>query len=108
MTAFGQPTGDPRRTVRLTAVLMGLGDQGQQRQVGLRSWSGLATDPGMITAAGHVQGLAQLIDGIISLHRFYPLEPPSDGSEIMPKVFFKMSRCCVIRCSSFCNRRFSA
>ena len=45
----------------------------------------------MIAAARDAQRPAQLVNGTLGLHGFYPLESLPDGSEIMPKVFLECS-----------------
>src|SRR5437899_7542727 len=64
--------------------------------------------PIVIAAGRDLQGLAHGRDGMLGFHCVDPLVTLLGGSEMIPKVFFKMSRCW--RSSSFSLRKaaFSA
>ena len=108
LAVFLQPDADAGTAVSLAAFPVGLRDQRQQRGIGLGTNPRFTIRPRMIATARDVQRRTQLLNGVFGVHGFYPSKPLAGGSEIMPKVFFRMSRCCTIRCSSRCNRRFSA
>src|ERR1700678_2533864 len=81
--------------VGLAAVLMHLDNLLGQPLVFLGAWAGLglAGEPVVIAAGGDFQGFAQRTKGMLGFHRVNPLKPLDGGSERMPKVFFKISRC---------------
>src|ERR1700677_2777735 len=108
LTPLPQPETDPRTAIRLAALLVSLLDQEQQSGVGLGARSKGTAGPRVITTARDCQRFTKLGDGVFLAHGFYPFKTSPDGSEIIPKVFFKMSRCCATRRSSFWSRRFSA
>src|SRR5208283_4541976 len=60
---------------------------------GARAGLGLAVEPVVIAAGGHFQGVAERANGMLGFHRVNPLKTLDGGSERMPKVFFKISRC---------------
>ena len=103
-----EPLPHARSAVGLPALSISLFNVRPQCGIGLRTWSGFARGPGVIAAARHGQRVAQLGDGMIFLHSLDPHKSLSVGAEIMPKVFFRMSRCVWARCNSRWRRRFSA
>ena len=108
MPPLPQPAQHARAAIFAATFPVRRHDQGRKLRIGLGAGARLAPDPGMVAATRDVQRPAQLGDGVFGLHRFYPFKPLPGGSEIMPKVFFRMSRCCATRCSSRWRRRFSA
>src|SRR5208283_4657860 len=81
--------------VGLAALLMNLDNLLGQALIflGARAGLGLAVGPVVIAAGGHFQGFAERANGVLGFHRVNPLKALDGGSERMPKVFFKMSRC---------------
>src|SRR5208283_3913747 len=79
----------------LAALLMNLDDLLGPTLIflGARAGLGLAVGPVVIAAGGDFQGFAQRANGMLGFHRVNPLKTLDGGSERMPKVFFKMSRC---------------
>ena len=49
--------------------------------------------PSVITALGHLEVRAKQVDGMVAFHRLNPGVTLGDGSERMPNVFFRISRC---------------
>src|SRR5262249_28075102 len=95
-----QRLGDPRAAVVAAMIFKGLADLLQQLPVLSGARAFLALQPRGIAAAPHAQESAQIgqrfFFGKLSNHliaRFYT-------SEMMPKVFFKISRWCRARASS--------
>src|SRR5208283_1797404 len=84
-----------RAAIGLAAGLMDLDNLLDQPGIfpGARSGLGLAVGPVVITAGGNFQSFAERTDRMLGFHRVDPLKPLVGGSERMPKVFFKMSRC---------------
>ena len=82
--------------VGLAALLVNSDNQKGQARIflGARAGLGLAVNPVVIAAGGDFQSLAQRANGMLSFHRVNPLKTLDGGSDRMPKVFFKMSRCC--------------
>src|ERR1017187_2038320 len=90
-----QANGSYDLTFALFGASSGAGQVGQARIfAGARTGLGLAVDPVVIAAGRDFQGFAEPANGMLGFHRFNPLKPLDGGSERMPKVFFKMSRCC--------------
>ena len=81
--------------IGLAAVSMDLDNLLDQARIFLGAWAGLslAVEPVVIAAGGDFQGFAERANGVGSFHRVNPLKPLVGGSERMPKVFFKISRC---------------
>src|SRR3974390_3238631 len=81
--------------VGLAAGLMDLDNLLDQARILLRPWAGLCLPAGpvVIATGRHFQGLTERANGMIGFHRVDPLKPLVGGSERMPKVFFKISRC---------------
>src|ERR1035438_8136344 len=84
-----------RAAVSLTALPMDLDNLLEQTRIFLGPWAGLglAVEPGGIAAGGYFQGFAERANGMVGFHRVNPLKPLLGGSERMPNVFFKISRC---------------
>jgi len=57
---------------------------------------------------GDLQRGAQISHGVFRSQSLHALEPLSGGAEIMPKVFFNISRWFLTRCNSSRRARFSA
>ena len=53
----------------------------------------LTTAPVVIAAGAHFKSLAQRGNGVVGFQSVDALEALLGGSERMPKVFFRMSRC---------------
>ena len=53
----------------------------------------LAPPPVVVAAGRNLKGLAQMLDGMFGFQGVDPLVALFGGSEMIPKVFFKMSRC---------------
>ena len=81
-----QPARHAWTAVGVATFLVRLRDQCQQRRVGLRPRSRVASDPGVITAARNVQCPAQHGDGVIHTYGSDPFKALSAGAERMPKV----------------------
>ena len=81
--------------VGLAALLVDLDNQKSQARIfpGARAGLGLTVDPVVIAAGGNFQGFAERTNGMLGFHRINPLKTLDGGSERMPKVFFKISRC---------------
>src|SRR5687767_2866897 len=60
----------------------------------------LAIDPVVVATARDIQRLAESLNGKVSFQRVDALEPLFGGSERMPNVFFKISRCWRTRSNS--------
>ena len=86
---------NPGAAVGLAAGRMGLDNALDQLGVfpGAPAGLGLPVLPIVIAAGGNFQGLAERANGMLGFHRVNPLKAFLGGSERMPKVFFKMSRC---------------
>src|SRR5436189_1029123 len=84
-----------RTAISLAAVLVDAPDLLQQLDILPGAWARLerAIDPIIVTAARDFKGLTQPAQGIGCFHGFDPLISLLDGSERMPNVFFKISRC---------------
>src|ERR1043166_1673654 len=100
----------PRCAVGLPAFIVDSHDLGPELLLfqGARSRAAFSLLPVVIAANGDLQSLTQRSNGMLGFHCFDPLEALLAGSEIMPKVFFRISRCW--RSSSFSLRKvaFSA
>src|ERR1039457_6114328 len=81
--------------VSLAAVLVDLDNQLDKARIflGARAGLRLAVGPVVITTGGNFQGFAERANRMFGFHRVNPLKALLGGSERMPKVFFKMSRC---------------
>src|SRR6185295_16776818 len=92
---FAKLHDDAWAAVRMTAAGMNLCNGFGQRGIGLgaRTGRGAALLPIVLTAFGHFQQFAESLDGMVRFHRVDPCVTLTDGSERMPSVFFKMSRC---------------
>lgn len=86
---------DPRAAVGLAAGRMELDNVLDQLGIfpGAPTGVGLPVVPVVIAAGGDFQGRAKRANGVFGFHRVNPLKALLGGSERMPKVFFKMSRC---------------
>jgi len=86
---------DAGAAIGFAAGLMDLDNLLGQTRIflGAQAGLGLAVAPVVIAAGGHFQGFAERANGMVGFHRVNPLEPLVGGSERMPKVFFRMSRC---------------
>src|ERR1039457_5667297 len=84
-----------RAAVSLAALPMDLDNLLEQTRIFQGPWAGLglAVAPVVVAAGGYFQGLAKRANGMVGFHRVNPLKPLVGGSERMPKVFFKISRC---------------
>ncbi len=98
---------DARHPVSLAAGLMNLRDLRLQTLVFPSPGSGLllAVAPVVKAAGGDLERLAQPADGMVHFHRLNALVALLGGSERIPKVFFRISRCW--RKSSFSLRKTS-
>ena len=87
---------DSRSAVGFAAVVMDGCDLLFKLLVLLAALAGLALAPIpiVITAERDLKALAQKPNGMLGFHRADPLVALLGGSERMPKVFFKISRCC--------------
>ena len=87
---------DAWNTVSGPALLVEVADVHFELLILLLPCSGLALAllPVVIAAFGDFKSLAEQRDGMLIFHGFDPLEALLGGSERMPKVFFRMSRCC--------------
>ena len=85
----------PRSTVGFPALLVNARDLRFESLVLLVALAGLllAPAPFIVPAGGDLKGFAQLADGMLRFQGVDPLVALFGGSERMPKVFFKMSRC---------------
>src|SRR5580704_18000077 len=92
---FAQGLHHARTAVGVPALGMNQVDFVGQRLVfqRARARTSAALVPVVIAAGGNLQVLAQGQDRILVFHRVDPLGALKDGSERMPSVFFKMSRC---------------
>ena len=92
----------PGTPIGLPALGVQLPELAQQAliRLGPRTRLGLPSLPVIIAAGRNGQRLAQLTNGMLGFHRGDPGVPLGDGSEIIPNVFFNMSRCSVTRASS--------
>src|SRR5450432_1297497 len=81
--------------VSVATVLMDLDNLLDQLGIFLGARAGLclAVGPVVIAAGRNFQSFTQRANGMFGFHRVDPLKPLVGGSERMPKVFFKMSRC---------------
>src|ERR1035441_1541925 len=95
VTGFVQCRLHAGTAVGLAALLVDLDNQQSQARIflGARAGLGLAVDPVVIAAGGNFQGFAERTNGMLGFHRVNPLKTLDGGSERMPKVFFKISRC---------------
>lgn len=100
VTAVPAPLGAQRSDDSGTAVgpaaaLMHAGDLAGQIAIlpGTRPRRGLALGPVIVAADRDLEHLAKLFDGMVVLHGRNPDEAVGGGSERMPKVFSRMSRC---------------
>jgi hypothetical protein len=95
MAGFGQRPLNAGAAVGLAAVRVDLKDVLGQAHIflGARTGLDLAAAPVVIPAGGYFQGGAERANGVLDFHRVNPLKPLFWGSERMPKVFFKISRC---------------
>src|ERR1043166_2136219 len=95
LALFAQFHADARATVGASALCMNGLDLLAQRPLlcGTRPRTAATLVPVVVATGGNVQVQAQRTDGVMVFHRVDPLVAFSDGSERMPKVFFRMSRC---------------
>src|SRR6266699_1594794 len=86
---------DARSAIGLAALLVNAPDLLLQALILPGPLAGVLLPPApVVVAAGpDLKSLAQSGDGMLSFQRIDPLESFFGGSEMMPKVFFKMSRC---------------
>ena len=97
---------DARRAIGLTAVVMNF-EHLLFKLLVLLSPSArrrLPLAPVVITAGRNLKGLAHGTDAMVLAHSLDPLVALGGGSEMMPKVFFRISRCS--RSSSFSRWSF--
>src|SRR5271169_6550844 len=94
-TGFAQLLLNARAAVGFAALQVDLGDLGHQLGSLLSSRAGfaLAAKPVVIATGRDFQGFTQRANRVVGFHRVNPLIPLVGGSERMPKVFFKISRC---------------
>src|SRR5512137_647223 len=94
-TDFGQFGLNAGAAIGLAAVPVDLEDQLREQRVvlGAGTGLGLALAPVVIAAGGDLEGCTQRANGLCGLHGVNPFEALAWGSERMPKVFFKISRC---------------
>src|SRR5690348_7618059 len=94
-TGLAQLLLNARAAVGVAAVQVDLGDLGHQLGGLLSSRAGfaLAAKPVVIATGRDFQGFTQRTDRMLGFHRVNPLIPLVRGSERLPKVFFKISRC---------------
>ena len=80
---------DARTAVGLATLLVNGRDLRGQRLIfqGPRSGHRLPLRPSVVAAGGHLKILAELQDGMVSLHRLHPSQAFGDGAERMPNVF---------------------
>ena len=97
----------PRRAVASAMPLMLFGDRGRQFPIAAFPFARSGLAPGVIARTRHVQRCAQLGHGMLRAHDFDPFVAGFDGSERIPSVFFRMSRCSRTRINSARNCRFS-
>ena len=92
---FAQLIDDARAAVGLAALGMNRFDLLGQGLIGqrARARSRASIEPVVVAAGGDFQMLAQEQDRVIGFHRVDPFITLGGGSERMPSVFFKMSRC---------------
>src|SRR5436189_4495112 len=95
LPSIGQFPADARATIRSIIFLINRGDLRAQRGIGqrARTWRGLALGPIVVPAARHSEGFTKDLDRVLVFHFINPLVTLFGGSERMPKVFFRMSRC---------------
>jgi hypothetical protein len=86
-----------RTAIRLSAAGKNGGDPAGELLIGQGAWAKAITAllPVVEAAGGDFKELTQSQDGVIGFHRMDPFIALGDGSERMPNVFFKMSRCSV-------------
>ena len=99
---------DARRAVAAAMLRMHGADRRPQGRIGAGARTGLGLDPGVIAAAFHREGGAEVGEGMLGLHAFNGCVTLGNGSVKMPTVFFNMSRCSRTRASSARKVRFSA
>src|SRR5204863_5704116 len=58
-----------------------------------RTRLGLSPSPIIIATGRDLKTVAEMANGMFGFHRVNPAVPLLGGSERMPKVFFKISRC---------------
>jgi len=82
--------------VGLATVLMNAHDLSLQLLVLLGAQAGLTLPPTpvVVTTGRDGKGCTERADGVLVFQDVDPLEALFGGSEMIPKVFFKMSRCC--------------
>src|SRR5437660_433834 len=107
---MGQFSVDARAAIRPFVLLVNGRDPRAQRGIfqSPRARFLPAFRPVVITTAGDFKGTAKLIDGVLAAHLVDAFVALFGGSERMPKVFFRISRC--TRRRSFSRRKaaFSA
>src|SRR5215471_3244091 len=86
-----------RRTVGLATVPVNALNLLLELEVLLAAGAGvgLAAPPVVIAAGRGLECLAERADGVLVFHGFDPLVSLLGASKTIPKVFFKMSRCCL-------------
>src|SRR6185295_12864511 len=86
---------DARSSISLPTLLMDLADLLFEPLILLPAQPRLPLPflPVIISTGGNAKGLAQCPDGMLASHDTNPFIPLLWGSERMPNVFFKISRC---------------
>src|SRR5688500_11949690 len=74
---------------------MNLADELDQSLVFQSAWArtSAAFLPVIVAAGRDIEVGAKAMNGIVGFHRVDPFKPVEGGSERIPNVFFKMSRC---------------
>jgi hypothetical protein len=95
LTASPQNGLNARSTIGLAALPMNAPDLPFEALILLRAWARgiLSLPPIIVAAGGDFKRLTKRGDGMFAFQCGNPLEALFGGSERMPKVFFKMSRC---------------
>ena len=100
---FAQADLNAWAAVGLATVLMKAHDLSLQLLVLLGAQAGLTLPPTpvIVTTGRDDKGRTERADGVLVFQGVDPLEALFGGSEMIPKVFFKMSRCCRKRATSW-------
>src|SRR5215468_2447789 len=95
VTVFAELIGHARAAISLAALGVDSFNLLAQTLVlpGASTGSLVAFLPVIVAAGRDVQHLAKQLDGVVLFHRVDPLVALEGGSERMPRVFFRMSRC---------------